>query len=256
MKNLFVWNTFMQWKPVAIKEQKVTENQVGSDDAATDKNQALAEAQAINQIEQGVSYEERWRLVQYFSDWIKNADVRIQMLLAVQGFIVAAYGTLIPAMDKNNSFWNFWTYFWVASFVVSVITSFAIGFLQFPNREVGGSEGNVFFYGSYENSNQRDILENVPPDKRNDYLSDQLVKIANIANTKFKNVQRLQSSVFMSSVFLVLFLGGFIPWFHEHSLRKEECLIQFTIGVAVLLFVFFKSAIMDMWHGLRDAGKQ
>lgn len=145
MKNLFVWNTFMQWKPVAIKEQKVTENQVGSDDAATDKNQALAEAQAINQIEQGVSYEERWRLVQYFSDWIKNADVRIQMLLAVQGFIVAAYGTLIPAMDKNNSFWNFWTYFWVASFVVSVITSFAIGFLQFPNREVGGSEGNVFF---------------------------------------------------------------------------------------------------------------
>lgn len=256
MKNLFVWNTFMQWKPVAIKEQIVTENQVGPDDAATDKDPAPAEAQAINQIEQGVSYEERWRLVQYFSDWIKNADVRIQMLLAVQGFIVAAYGTLIPAMDKNNSFWNFWTYFWVASFVVSVITSFAIGFLQFPNREVGGSEGNVFFYGSYENSNQRDILENVPSDKRNDYLSDQLVKIANIANIKFKNVQRLQSSVFMSSIFLVLFLAGFIPWFHEHSLRKEECLIQFTIGVAVLLFVFFKSAIMDMWHGLRDAGKQ
>lgn len=39
MKNLFVWNTFMQWKPVAIKEQKVTENQAGSDDATTDVNQ-------------------------------------------------------------------------------------------------------------------------------------------------------------------------------------------------------------------------
>ena len=97
MKNLFVWNTFMQWKPVAIKEQKVTENQAGSDDAATDKNRASAEAQTPAPVEQGVSYEERWRLVQYFSDWIKNADVRIQMLLAVQGFIVAAYGALIPA---------------------------------------------------------------------------------------------------------------------------------------------------------------
>ena len=156
----------MQWKPVAIKEQKVTENQAGSCDAATDNNRAPAEAQAPAPVEQGVSYEERWRLVQYFSDWIKNADVRIQMLLAVQGFIVAAYGSLIPAMDKNNSFWNLWTYFWVVSFVVSVITSFGIGFLQFPNREVGGAEGNVFFYGSYENSNQRYILKNVSFDKR------------------------------------------------------------------------------------------
>jgi hypothetical protein len=34
----------MQWKPVAIKEQKVTENQAEADDAATDKNRAPAEA--------------------------------------------------------------------------------------------------------------------------------------------------------------------------------------------------------------------
>lgn len=238
MKNLFVWNTFMQWKPVAIKEQKVTMNQVGSDDATSDANQTFAEAQAADQVGQGVSYEERWRLVQYFSDWIKNADVRIQMLLAVQGFIVAAYGALIPAMDKNNSFWNLWTYFWVASFVVSVITSFVIGFLQFPNREVGGAEGNVFFYGSYENSNQRCILENVSSDKRNEYLSDQLVKLANIANTKFKNVQKLQTSVFLSSLFLALSAAGFIPWistiFYECPVCSGLVIILVIIGFLIL----------------------
>ena len=228
----------MQWKPVAIKEQKVTENQVGPDGAATDKNRAPAEAQTPAPVEQGVSYEERWRLVQYFSDWIKNADVRIQMLLAVQGFIVAAYGALIPAMDKNNSFWNFWTYFWVASFVVSVIASFVIGFLQFPNREVGGAEGNVFFYGSYENSNQRYILENVSFDKRNEYLSDQLVKLANIANTKFKNVQKLQTSVFLSSLFLVMSVTGFIPWistfFYEHPICSVLAVILVILGFLML----------------------
>lgn len=242
MKNLFVWNTFMQWKPVAIKEQKVTENQVGPDDVATDKDLSPAEAQAIDQIEQGVSYEERWRLVQYFSDWIKNADVRIQMLLAVQGFIVAAYGALIPAMDKNNSFWNFWTYFWVASFVVSVITSFVIGFLQFPNREVGGAKGNVFFYGLYENSNQRNILENVSSDTRNEHLSDQLVKLANIANTKFKNVQKLQTSVFLSSLFLALAAAGFIPWISTNFYERPACSILAILVILVIILV-----IIGLW---------
>ena len=243
MKNLFVWNTFMQWKPVAIKEQKVTENQAGSDDAATDKNRAPAEAQTPAPDEQGVSYEERWRLVQYFSDWIKNADVRIQMLLAVQGFIVAAYGALIPAMDKNNSFWNFWTYFWVASFVVSVITSFGIGFLQFPNREVGGAEGNVFFYGSYENGNQRYILENVSFDKRNEYLSEQLVKLANIANTKFKNVQKLQTSVFLSSLFLVMSATGFIPWISTFFYNSLVCSVLAVILVILGFLMLYKKKV-------------
>ena len=233
----------MQWKPVAIKEQKVTENQAGSGDAVTDKNRAPAEAQTPAPVEQGVSYEERWRLVQYFSDWIKNADVRIQMLLAVQGFIVAAYGALIPAMDKNNSFWNFWTYFWVASFVVSVITSFGIGFLQFPNREVGGAEGNVFFYGSYENGNQRYILENVSFDKRNEYLSEQLVKLANIANTKFKNVQKLQTSVFLSSLFLVMSATGFIPWISTFFYNSLVCSVLAVILVILGFLMLYKKKV-------------
>lgn len=144
MKNLFVWNTFMQWKPVAIKEQKVTENQARSDGTTNDKNQAPAETQTPAPVEQGVSYEERWRLVQYFSDWIKNADVRIQMLLAVQGFIVAAYGALIPATEKVGNFWNSWTYIWTAFFVSTVIISFKIGFYQRPNMSVSGRAGNIF----------------------------------------------------------------------------------------------------------------
>mgnify|MGYP000855124220 FL=1 len=254
MKNLFVWNTFMQWKPVAIKEQKVTENQVGPDGAATDKNPAPAEAQAIDQIEQGVSYEERWRIVQYFSDWIKNADVRIQMLLAVQGFIVAAYGALIPATEKVGNFWNSWTYIWTAFFVSTVIISFKIGFYQRPNMSVSGRAGNIFFYGSY--NAEAKTLDSISHKDKMEYINDQMSTLAGIADKKFKNVQRLQSSVFMSAIFLVLFSAGFVPWFHEHSLRKEECLIQSVIVAGVLILVLFYSAIMDMCHGLLDSDKQ
>ena len=107
MKNLFVWNTFMQWKPVAIKEQKVTENQAGSDDATTDVNQQTAGVQIADQANQGLSYEERWKIIQYFSDWIKNADVRIQMLLAVQGFIVAAYWSTYPGHRESRQLLEF-----------------------------------------------------------------------------------------------------------------------------------------------------
>lgn len=254
MKNLFVWNTFMQWKPVAIKEQKVTENQAGSDDATTDKDQVPAGVQATGQIERGVSYEERWRLVQYFSDWIKNADVRIQMLLAVQGFIVAAYGALIPATEKVGNFWNSWTYIWTAFFVSTVIISFKIGFYQRPNMSVSGRAGNIFFYGSY-NADAK-TLDSMLHNEKMEYINDQMSTLAGIANKKFKNVQRLQSSVFMSAIFLVLFSAGFVPWFHEHSLRKEECLIQSVIVAGVLILVLFYSAIMDMCHGLLASDKQ
>jgi len=126
----------------------------------------------------------------------------------------------------------------IFSFVVSVITSFGIGFLQFPNREVGGAEGNVFFYGSYENSNQRYILKNVSFDKRDEYLSGQLVKLANIANTKFKNVQKLQTSVFLSSLFLVLSATGFIPWISTIFYEWPVCsalVIALVISVLVII---------------------
>lgn len=244
----------MQWKPVAIKEQKVTENQVRSDSATNDKNQAPAETQVANHTTHGMSYEERWDLVQYFSDWIKNADVRIQMLLAVQGFIVAAYGTLIPVTEKISNFWNLWTYIWTACFVISVITSFKIGFYQRPNMSVSGKKGNIFFYGSYDGTQEN--LNEISIESKLQYLTSQLSTLAGIASNKFKNVQNLQSSVFMSAIFLVLFSAGFVPWFHEHSLRKEECLIQSVIVAGVLLLVLFYSAIMDMFHGLLNADKQ
>ena len=166
MKNLFVWNTFMQWKPVAIKEQKVTENQAGSDDATTDVNQQTAGVQIADQANQGLSYEERWKIIQYFSDWIKNADVRIQMLLAVQGFIVAAYGALIPAIEKADNFWNLWTILFTVLFIVFVLISFIIGFLQFPNTTSSSSkENNIFFYGSY--------VEGIKPDGLSNFTRDQ-----------------------------------------------------------------------------------
>ena len=248
MKNLFVWNTFMLWKPVAIKEQIVTENQVESDNAANDKNQAPTETQEANHITRGMSYEERWELVQYFSDWIKNADVRIQMLLAVQGFIVAAYGTLIPATEKISNFWNLWTYIWTGCFVISVIISFKIGFYQRPNMSVSGKKGNIFFYGSYNES--QESLDCISIKHKMYYLTEQLSTLASIANNKFKNVQKLQSSVFMSAIFLVLFLIGFTPWISQHATQKIECSILLIACLGIIIFIFMKEAIKDMRNGL------
>lgn len=248
MKNLFIWNTFMQWKPVAIKEQKVTENQAGSDDATTDKNRAPAETQVANHTTHGMSYEERWDLVQYFSDWIKNADVRIQMLLAVQGFIVAAYGTLIPVTEKISNFWNLWTYIWTACFVISVITSFKIGFYQRPNMSVSGKKGNIFFYGSYDGTQEN--LNEISIESKLQYLTSQLSTLAGIASNKFKNVQNLQSSVFMSAIFLVLFLIGFTPWISQHVIQKNECLVQLMVCTGIIICIFMKAAIKDMYNGL------
>lgn len=236
----------MQWKPVAIKEQKVTENQAGSGDASTDKNRAPAEAQTPAPVEQGVSYEERWRLVQYFSDWIKNADVRIQMLLAVQGFIIAAYGALIPSADKINNFWNLWTGAWTALFVVAVLLSFNIGFFQKPNRTVKGDKGNIFFYGSYGESNESvDNLEKVSYENKINYMRGQISTLADIADKKFKGVQDLQTSVFLSAIFLTFFLSGFIPWV---AVKASEfwCFSFIAVVALVVLLVFVLKKYKDI----------
>ena len=235
MKNLFVWNTFMQWKPVAIKEQKVTENQASSDDATTDVNQQTAGAQIADQANQGLSYEEMWRIIQYFSDWIKNGDVRIQMLLAVQGFLIAAYGALIPSADKINNFWNLWTGAWTALFVVAVLLSFNIGFFQKPNRTVKGDKGNIFFYGSYgESSESVDNLKRVSYEDKINYMREQISTLADIADKKFKGVQDLQTSVFLSAIFLTFFLSGFIPWV---AVKASECWVLSFIAVVVLVVI-------------------
>ena len=234
MKNLFVWNTFMQWKPVAIKEQKVTENQAGSDDATTDVNQQTAGVQIADQANQGLSYEERWKIIQYFSDWIKNADVRIQMLLAVQGFIVAAYGALIPATEKADNFWNLWTILFTVLFIVFVLISFIIGFLQFPNTTSSSSkENNIFFYGSYVEGIKPDGLSNFTRDQKLEDLGEQLVKLGQIASKKFKNVQHLQTSVFLSSFSLALLLVGFTP--DPSKFFREEWMCTLVIVVCIIL---------------------
>ena len=119
---------------------------------------------------------------------------------------------------------------------------------------VSGRAGNIFFYGSY--NAEAKTLDNISHKDKMEYINDQMSTLAAIADKKFKNVQRLQSSVFMSAIFLVLFSAGFVPWFHEHSLRKEECLIQSVIVAGVLILVLFYSAIMDMCHGLLDSDKQ
>lgn len=54
----------------------------------------------------GLNREERWQLIQYFNDLIKHGDSKIQMLLTVQGVIVAAYGGFISTFLSKPNIWN------------------------------------------------------------------------------------------------------------------------------------------------------
>ena len=252
MKKVFDWNTFVQWKSTMIKMQiavektAASEDSVAIDDATTDANQQTAGVQIADQANQGLSYEELWRIIQYFSDWIKNGDVRIQMLLAVQGFIIAVYGALIPSADKINNFWNLWTGAWTALFVVAVLLSFNIGFFQKPNRTVKGDKGNIFFYGSYGESNESvDNLEKVSYENKINYMRGQISTLADIADKKFKGVQDLQTSVFLSAIFLTFFLSGFIPWV---AVKASEfwCFSFIAVVALVVLLVFVLKKYKDI----------
>ena len=47
----------------------------------------MAEAIDRYDVEQetGLSYEQRWQIIQHFTEWIRHGDSKIQMLLTVQG---------------------------------------------------------------------------------------------------------------------------------------------------------------------------
>lgn len=50
----------------------------------------------------GLDFDQRWQIIQHFTDWIKHGDSKIQMLLTVEGVIIAGYGALLPAVLSSN----------------------------------------------------------------------------------------------------------------------------------------------------------
>lgn len=160
--------------------------------------------------ETGLSYEQRWQIIQHFTEWIKHGDSKIQMLLTVQGVIVAAYVAFIPQSLSKQNAWNCLTISSSAIFAGLVLWSFLYGLFgalrpYTKSYDEEGEKINVFFYGSYNKDEKLSDLETLNYQQRLEQLSEQISMLGWIAKEKFRKVEVLQrytvGSVFM--LFLV-----------------------------------------------------
>lgn len=159
------------------------------------------------ELETGLSYEQRWQVIQHFTEWIKHGDSKIQMLLTVQGVIVAAYGAFVPNFLSKQGVWNPWTLTFNIIFALSVLISFWLGFnaLQPYTKAYDGksSSRNVFYYGSYVNGKKRLDLDSLSEDKKKEYLSEQISVLGFVASKKFSSIGCLQVFIFINVILLV-----------------------------------------------------
>ncbi|MDU6365737.1 MAG: hypothetical protein E6568_01585 [Rothia mucilaginosa] len=180
-----------------------------------------------HQETKGLSYEARWQLIQHFTEWIKHGDMKIQMLLTVQGVIVAAYGAFLPSMLPSGDKWNsclVWLFLFVnLAFVYYVRESFKIGFealrpntKQSPVDDKGTKPGdNIFYYGFYSTTKIQDssnLLGSISEDEALNSINRQIFDLGKIAKEKFDNVSRLQVAVYRTIFWL---FGVFVvtTWF-------------------------------------------
>ena len=42
----------------------------------------------------GLKFDQKWQIIQHFTEWIKHGDSKIQMLLTIEGVIIAGYGAM------------------------------------------------------------------------------------------------------------------------------------------------------------------
>lgn len=156
----------------------------------------------------GLNYEQRWQIIQHFTEWIKHGDSKIQMLLTVQGVVVAAYGAYISSFLSKQNAWNCCTITFNIIFAAVTLASFAFGFfgaLQPYTKSYKGEDEkqNVFFYGSYKKNVRLPELEILDDEERLKQLSSQISILGDTAKSKFKNVKILQVFVVASIISLV-----------------------------------------------------
>ena len=161
----------------------------------------------------GLNREERWQLIQYFNDLIKHGDSKIQMLLTVQGVIVAAYGGFISTFLSKPNIWNPVTIFLSALFAVSVVASLLVGIVALqpyvkehngePATREGQGKENIYYYGSYSDSRILDGLDYATAEEKMNYLGAQISVLGGIAPRKFRKVFFLEWLVFSNVLILI-----------------------------------------------------
>mgnify|MGYP000082946332 CR=1 FL=1 len=162
----------------------------------------------------GLDFDQRWQIIQHFTEWIKHGDSKIQMLLTVQGVIVAAYGAFVAGFIPKGSIWNCGTIIASVLFALATFLTFIYGFFVAlqpytkPYKE-DDKRRNVFFYGSYQKDEQLAELEILDDKDQLKQLSRQISVLGGTAKEKFHSVKILQIFVMISFVAMVLVFVSF-----------------------------------------------
>ena len=116
----------------------------------------------------GLRFDQKWQIIQHFTEWIKHGDSKIQMLLTIEGVIIAGYGAmssvLLSGFKSDNQIFT-WIYIGMnVIFTLLVLWTIWYGFFKalHPDTSKGKNDGesdNLFFYGTYKNEDLSNDLD-------------------------------------------------------------------------------------------------
>lgn len=164
----------------------------------------------------GLDFNQKWQLIQHFTDWIKHGDAKLQMLLTVEGVIVAGYGAFLPVVFSAGKSWNIFLIIFNIIFAFLVVTIFWYGFFKAlqPYTKKGKNDlesKNIFFYGTYSSEDIVEGLNNSDVESISKNLDSQIAVLGAISSKKFNNVKELQILILINIViFFIIILCYFI----------------------------------------------
>jgi hypothetical protein len=168
----------------------------------------------------GLRFDQKWQIIQHFTEWIKHGDSKIQMLLTIEGVIIAGYGAmssvLLSGFKSDNQIFT-WIYIGMnVIFTLLVLWTIWYGFFKalHPDTSKGKNDGesdNLFFYGTYKNEDLSNDLDEASSQNISEFVNSQIAALGRIASGKYERIVCLQRSVFFSSaLFFVIAIVGFL----------------------------------------------
>lgn len=168
----------------------------------------------------GLKFDQKWQIIQHFTEWIKHGDSKIQMLLTIEGVIIAGYGAMSSVLlsgfkSEDPIFVSIYVGMNII-FALLVLWTIWYGFFKalHPDTSKGKNDGesdNLFFYGTYKNEDLPGSLDEANSESVSKFVNSQIAALGRIASDKYERVVRLQRLVFFSSaLFFVIAIAGFL----------------------------------------------
>lgn len=168
----------------------------------------------------GLNFDQKWQIIQHFTEWIKHGDSKIQMLLTIEGVIIAGYGAMSSVLlsgfkSEDPIFASIYVGMNII-FTLLVLWTIWYGFFKalHPDTSKGKNDGesdNPFFYGTYKNEDLPNGLDEASSQNVSKFVNSQIAALGRIASGKYEKVVCLQRLVFFSTaLFFVIAIVGFL----------------------------------------------